>query len=189
MKDSIVINAGLPVAPLLGKGRIIFVPITLGFFWIILEMARNCRFITMISTFNVLLALLLSSMILDCAAYRPGDIVPMSKMGQYHSVYTLRFYNFSLLLYYIYDKTPKITDLICFCWCCYLIQQSRTVWHDMIGRHCPIFGVNREVIFPVSVCIELVFITQSRMPLEFLNFYKFSLALLFGMILGIGSYI
>ncbi|XP_023739855.1 uncharacterized protein LOC111887954 [Lactuca sativa] len=75
-------------------------------------MARNCRFITMISTFNVLLALLLSSMILDCAAYRPGDIVPMSKMGQYHS--------------------------------------SRTVWHDMIGRHCPIFGVNREVLVPIS---------------------------------------
>ncbi|CAI9287422.1 unnamed protein product [Lactuca saligna] len=75
-------------------------------------MARNCRFITMISTFNVLFALLLSSLILDCAAYRPGDIVPMSKMGQYHS--------------------------------------SRTVWHDMIGRHCPIFGVNREVLVPIS---------------------------------------
>ncbi|CAK9323407.1 unnamed protein product [Citrullus colocynthis] len=44
-------------------------------------------------------------------AYRPGDIVPMSKMGQYHS--------------------------------------SRTVWHDMIGRHCPIFGVNREVLVPI----------------------------------------
>ncbi|XP_022157272.1 uncharacterized protein LOC111024020 isoform X2 [Momordica charantia] len=44
-------------------------------------------------------------------AYRPGDIVPMSKMGQYHS--------------------------------------SRTVWHDMIGRHCPIFAVNREVLVPI----------------------------------------
>ncbi|XP_059305240.1 uncharacterized protein LOC132056869 isoform X1 [Lycium ferocissimum] len=44
-------------------------------------------------------------------AYRPGDIVPMSKMGQYHS--------------------------------------SRTVWHDMIGKHCPIFGVNREVLIPI----------------------------------------
>ncbi|KAF6143090.1 hypothetical protein GIB67_041158 [Kingdonia uniflora] len=45
-------------------------------------------------------------------AYRPGDIVPMSKMGQYHS--------------------------------------SRTVWHDMIGRHCPLFAVNREVLNPIA---------------------------------------
>ncbi|KAM7263504.1 hypothetical protein ACFE04_001187 [Oxalis oulophora] len=44
-------------------------------------------------------------------AYRPGDIVPMSKMGQYHN--------------------------------------SRTVWHDMIGKHCPIFAVNREVLIPI----------------------------------------
>ncbi|KAJ6865536.1 hypothetical protein NC651_035945 [Populus alba x Populus x berolinensis] len=46
-------------------------------------------------------------------AYRPGDIVPMSKMGQYHS--------------------------------------SRTVWHDMIGKHCPIFAVNREVSIPIAM--------------------------------------
>ncbi|KAE8662772.1 putative NT domain of poly(A) polymerase and terminal uridylyl transferase-containing protein [Hibiscus syriacus] len=45
-------------------------------------------------------------------AYRPGDIVPMSKMGQYHS--------------------------------------SRTVWHDVIGKHCPIFAVNREVLIPIE---------------------------------------
>ncbi|KAE8694927.1 putative NT domain of poly(A) polymerase and terminal uridylyl transferase-containing protein [Hibiscus syriacus] len=45
-------------------------------------------------------------------AYRPGDIVPMSKMGQYHS--------------------------------------SRTVWHDVIGKHCPIFDVNREVLIPIA---------------------------------------
>ncbi|KAF9619864.1 hypothetical protein IFM89_009646 [Coptis chinensis] len=45
-------------------------------------------------------------------AYRPGDVVPMSKMGQYHS--------------------------------------SRTVWFDMIGRQCPIFGVNREVFIRVE---------------------------------------
>ncbi|XP_054784366.1 uncharacterized protein LOC129291169 [Prosopis cineraria] len=44
-------------------------------------------------------------------AYRAGDIVPMSRMGQYHS--------------------------------------SRTVWHDLIGRHCPVFGVNREVLMPI----------------------------------------
>lgn len=24
-------------------------------------------------------------------------------------------------------------------------MQQRTVWHDMIGKHCPIFAVNREV--------------------------------------------
>ncbi|KAL2899925.1 L-ribulose-5-phosphate 4-epimerase AraD [Bienertia sinuspersici] len=45
------------------------------------------------------------------AAYKPGDIVPLSRMGQYHS--------------------------------------SRTVWHDMVGRHCPIFAVNREVLVPI----------------------------------------
>ncbi|XP_010426734.1 PREDICTED: uncharacterized protein LOC104711708 [Camelina sativa] len=46
------------------------------------------------------------------SAYRPGDIVRMSKMGQYHS--------------------------------------SRTTWHDVIGKHCPIFAVNREVLIPIS---------------------------------------
>ncbi|KAF3447975.1 hypothetical protein FNV43_RR08682 [Rhamnella rubrinervis] len=45
-------------------------------------------------------------------AYRPGDIVPMSKMGQYHS--------------------------------------TRTGWQDMIGKHCPIFAVNREVLVPIQ---------------------------------------
>lgn len=32
-------------------------------------------------------------------------------------------------------------------WFTFTLQnsQSRTVWHDMIGRHCPIFAVNREV--------------------------------------------
>ncbi|KAH9623487.1 hypothetical protein KSS87_020172 [Heliosperma pusillum] len=46
-----------------------------------------------------------------CDAYRPGDIVPLSRMGQYHN--------------------------------------SRTIWHDMVGRHCPIFAVNREVLISV----------------------------------------
>ncbi|CAH8278402.1 unnamed protein product [Arabidopsis lyrata] len=46
------------------------------------------------------------------SAYRPGDIVRMSKMGQYHS--------------------------------------SRITWHDVIGKHCPIFAVNREVLIPIA---------------------------------------
>ncbi|KAM7526585.1 hypothetical protein LguiA_016487 [Lonicera macranthoides] len=58
-----------------------------------------------------ILFLLLLSLASNCLAYRPGDIVPMSKMGQYHS--------------------------------------SRTIWHDMIGRHCPMFAVNREVLIPI----------------------------------------
>ncbi|CAN1277152.1 hypothetical protein LINPERPRIM_LOCUS16242 [Linum perenne] len=58
------------------------------------------------------LALLILSLSSVSLAYRPGDIVPMSKMGQYHS--------------------------------------SRTTWHDMIGKHCPIFGVNREVLVPIA---------------------------------------
>ncbi|XP_042015452.1 uncharacterized protein LOC121763495 [Salvia splendens] len=58
-----------------------------------------------------LFLLLLSLGIPSSLAYRPGDIVPMSRMGQYHA--------------------------------------SRTVWHDMIGRHCPIFAVNREALIPI----------------------------------------
>ncbi|CAA2995836.1 uncharacterized protein LOC111398778 [Olea europaea subsp. europaea] len=71
-------------------------------------MERNCRVAT------VAMALILLQMILmapPSLAYRPGDIVPMSRMGQYHS--------------------------------------TRTVWHDMIGRHCPIFAVNRETLIPI----------------------------------------
>uniref|UniRef100_A0A2P2LF56 Uncharacterized protein MANES_09G116800 n=1 Tax=Rhizophora mucronata TaxID=61149 RepID=A0A2P2LF56_RHIMU len=56
--------------------------------------------------------LLLLSLPSICVAYRPGDIVPMSKKGQYHS--------------------------------------SRTLWQDMIAKHCPIFGVNREVLVPIA---------------------------------------
>lgn len=60
------------------------------------------------SSLSILLLMSLASCSL---AYRPGDIVPMSKTGQYHS--------------------------------------SRTVSHDMIGRHCPIFAVNREALIPI----------------------------------------
>ncbi|KAK8519409.1 hypothetical protein V6N13_133331 [Hibiscus sabdariffa] len=61
---------------------------------------------------RLLLISLLLWLPLISVAYRPGDIVPMSKMGQYHS--------------------------------------SRTVWHDVIGKHCPIFAVNREVLIPIA---------------------------------------
>lgn len=29
-------------------------------------------------------------------------------------------------------------------------HSSRTAWHDMIGKHCPIFAVNREVLIPIA---------------------------------------
>ncbi|KAF5953555.1 hypothetical protein HYC85_006411 [Camellia sinensis] len=76
-------------------------------------MARNGRIGTNRRTImnSVLLTSMLMSLVSTSLAYRPGDIVPMSKMGQYHS--------------------------------------SRTVWHDMIGRHCPIFAVNREALIPI----------------------------------------
>lgn len=67
----------------------------------------NCSLCSIV----IALLLIIISMAANSTAYRPGDIVPMSKMGQYHS--------------------------------------SRTVWHDMIGKHCPIFGVNREVLIPI----------------------------------------
>ncbi|KAF3333592.1 hypothetical protein FCM35_KLT01283 [Carex littledalei] len=44
-------------------------------------------------------------------AYRPGELVPMSRSGQYHG--------------------------------------SRTVWHDVVGRYCPVFAVNKEVLMPI----------------------------------------
>ncbi|GLT55318.1 hypothetical protein SLA2020_284520 [Shorea laevis] len=61
----------------------------------------------MVSSLVLLLSLSLSLPSISLA-YRSGDIVPMSQMGQYHS--------------------------------------SRTVWQDVIGRHCPIFAVNREAL-------------------------------------------
>ncbi|KAH0902886.1 hypothetical protein HID58_042389 [Brassica napus] len=63
------------------------------------------------SLIEALLLISISFMPLS-SAYRPGDIVAMSKMGQYHS--------------------------------------SRTTWHDVIGKHCPIFAVNREVLIPIA---------------------------------------
>ncbi|BBH06357.1 hypothetical protein Prudu_017994 [Prunus dulcis] len=30
-----------------------------------------------------------------------------------------------------------------------LYHSMKTEWHDMIGRHCPIFAVNREVLIPI----------------------------------------
>ncbi|KAJ6803881.1 uncharacterized protein M6B38_187975 [Iris pallida] len=62
--------------------------------------------------FLLLLLLSIASLLSPSVAYRPGDIVSMSKSGQYHG--------------------------------------SRTVWHDVIGRHCPIFAVNREVLIPLA---------------------------------------
>ncbi|CAA3014273.1 uncharacterized protein LOC111395885 [Olea europaea subsp. europaea] len=71
-------------------------------------MATNCRIATAMTSLIVLQVI---STAPPSLAYRPGDIVPMSRMGQYHS--------------------------------------TRTVWHDMIGRHCPIFAVNRETLIPI----------------------------------------
>ncbi|PKA66867.1 hypothetical protein AXF42_Ash003524 [Apostasia shenzhenica] len=56
--------------------------------------------------------LFLCSLAPTSLAYRPRDIVTMSKAGQYHG--------------------------------------SRTVWNEVIGRHCPIFAVNREVLMPIE---------------------------------------
>ncbi|EPS71005.1 hypothetical protein M569_03751, partial [Genlisea aurea] len=63
------------------------------------------------STPVAFLLLFLGTIVPISFAYRPGDIIPMSRMGQYHA--------------------------------------TRTVWHDMIGRHCPVFAVNREALIPI----------------------------------------
>ncbi|MCL7050929.1 hypothetical protein MKW94_005473, partial [Papaver nudicaule] len=39
--------------------------------------------------------------------------------------------------------------LLCLFLCLASISQ-RTVWHDMIGRQCHVFGVNREVLVPLT---------------------------------------
>ena len=73
-------------------------------------------------------------------AYRPGDIVPMSKMGQYHSVTSLNPKPSLLLsLFFFLIILPFV-----------IIFQSRTVWYDVIGRQCPIFAVDREVCMHIS---------------------------------------
>eukprot|EP00271_Cylindrocystis_brebissonii_P005075 TRINITY_DN17015_c0_g1_i1.p1 TRINITY_DN17015_c0_g1~~TRINITY_DN17015_c0_g1_i1.p1 ORF type:complete len:229 (-),score=43.51 TRINITY_DN17015_c0_g1_i1:1396-2082(-) len=51
------------------------------------------------------------------AGYAPGEIVPMSRRGQYHNM--------------------------------------RTEWHDTLGRHCPRFAVEREVVLPIPRPIGL----------------------------------
>ncbi|KAI8570892.1 hypothetical protein RHMOL_Rhmol01G0074200 [Rhododendron molle] len=71
-------------------------------------------------------------------AYRPGDIVPMSKSGQYHSVFVQTLLSLSLCIDFITD--------LGICRAVHCVHQSRTVLHEMIGRHCPIFAVNREIV-------------------------------------------
>ncbi|XP_073007223.1 uncharacterized protein [Typha latifolia] len=61
--------------------------------------------------FFVSFVVLISSLSSITLAYRPGDIVSMSKAGQYHG--------------------------------------SRTMWFDVVGKHCPVFAVNREVLIPI----------------------------------------
>ncbi|KAL5806745.1 hypothetical protein ACOSQ4_029478 [Xanthoceras sorbifolium] len=75
-------------------------------------MTRNWRMASEGRRMMGLVLFLLLSLPSISLAYRPGDIVPTSKMGQYHN--------------------------------------SRTVWHDVIGKHCPIFAVNREVLIPIA---------------------------------------
>ncbi|XP_043707344.1 uncharacterized protein LOC122656765 [Telopea speciosissima] len=76
-------------------------------------MMRSCKVYSTTRTDILLFLFLFLFQFASIAhSYRPGDIVPMSKMGQYHS--------------------------------------SRSPWHDVIGRHCPIFSVNREVLMPIA---------------------------------------
>ncbi|CAN1771922.1 hypothetical protein LINPERHAP1_LOCUS12044 [Linum perenne] len=92
------------------------------------------------------LALLILSLSSVSLAYRPGDIVPMSKMGQYHSVrFSISPFPFSwpVIGRFRQFDLGYLNRLL-------KIFQSRTTWHDMIGKHCPIFGVNREVSFVSS---------------------------------------
>ncbi|RXH81982.1 hypothetical protein DVH24_036323 [Malus domestica] len=98
------------------------------------------------SRFSLLLLPLLISLSIPCisAAYKPGDIVFMSKMGLYHSVRTLSksFIQFRL------NFNGFCSNFNGFCAISWF--QMKTEWHDMIGRHCPIFAVNREVLVPIA---------------------------------------
>lgn len=93
-------------------------------------MAGDCRAFPVLRLFFFWISSLLSISL----AYKPGDIVPMSRQGQYHGVITRTEFSFYLDPFLIHF------DLMYFG-----KSQSRTVWQDAIGRHCPIFAVNREV--------------------------------------------
>ncbi|KAJ1691312.1 hypothetical protein LUZ63_015467 [Rhynchospora breviuscula] len=77
-------------------------------------MARNRNSSRFRATLPIRFVLLvwISSLPSISLAYRPGEIVPMSRSGQYHG--------------------------------------SRSVWHDVVGRHCPVFAVNKEVLMPIT---------------------------------------
>lgn len=106
-------------------------------------MAGNGRKALVLSLF-LLLSLSLSSI---SVAYRPGDIVPMNKMGQYHSVSTLSPPPHQYILMIIYMLYMVFLSNLMLNASTYFWFQSRTVWQDVIGRHCPTFAVNREVPF------------------------------------------
>ena len=107
-------------------------------------------------TMESILVLLFLSLPLFSSAYRPGDIVPMSKMGQYHSVCSPKSLSISLsrCLHFQYLFIDSCVHW--FFW--YTVVQSRTVWHDVVGKHCPIFAVNREVPFSWICQLGLLFL-------------------------------
>lgn len=116
--------------------------------WIAAARAKNCGLAMNRRRMESVLVLLFLSLPLLSSAYRPGDIVPMSKMGQYHSVCSpTPFYLFiSLSLGFCVFNICLLTHA--FEWFVLpTVVQSRTVWHDVVGKHCPIFAVNREVRF------------------------------------------
>lgn len=59
------------------------------------------------------------------AEYRVGDFVPTARRGQFHGVRACAA-----------RSAPVLTRLA---------PQSRTQWHDLLGRHCPKFGHTKTV--------------------------------------------
>lgn len=63
---------------------------------------------------------------------------------------TVPFRSYSIHLLLSIINFISLIETLRICW---LHMQSRTTWHDVIGKHCPIFAVNREVLW---LCIWLI---------------------------------
>lgn len=86
-------------------------------------------------------------------AYRPGDIVPMSKMGQYHSVKSLNPKTLN-------PKSSLFLSLLIFLsFCCNLSVENGLVrchWSPMPNLRCRSWGMHASFIFSsISLSLSL----------------------------------
>lgn len=73
------------------------------------------------------------------AAFRNGDFVQTARKAQFHEVNKAHAVLMLSLLHPPPPLTLTRTSHIAFA------PQSRTQWHDLLGHHCPRFGIDRLV--------------------------------------------